>query len=129
MEIDTNLSFAFANIPYSTKNCYTLDYESFTHSRSDISLVDGLIEAMLDVICTESPATIKMGDEIKSRDLVRSVYLKLKYEHIAHVVDQYKAQYHQITHKGAYMRKMLYTVYQEIDAHYTNQVRADGVVW
>jgi len=27
------------------------------------------------------------------------------------------------------MRKMLYTVYQEIDAHYTNQVRADGVVW
>jgi len=106
-----------------------IDYGSFTHSRSDISLVDGLIETMLDVICTESPATIKMGDETKSRDLVRSVYLKLKHEHIAHVVDQYKAQHHQITHKGAYMRKMLYTVYQEIDAHYTNQVRADGVVW
>ena len=54
---------------------------------------------------------------------------KTEYEHIAHVVDQYKAQHHQITHKGAYMRKMLYTVYQEIDAHYTNQVRADGMVW
>jgi hypothetical protein len=24
---------------------------------------------------------------------------------------------------------MLYTVYQEFEAHFTNQVRADGVVW
>jgi len=106
-----------------------IDYENFIHSRSDIPLIDGLIETMLDVICTENPTTIKMGNETKNRDLVRSIYLKLKYEHIAHVVNQYKAQHHQIIHKGAYMRKMLYTVYQELDAHYTNQVRADGVVW
>jgi hypothetical protein len=106
-----------------------IDYVNFTHSQSDIELVDGIIETMLDVICTESPSTIKMGNEVKSRDIVRSIYLKLKYDHIVHVIDQYKAQHHQITHKGAYMRKMLYMVFQELDAYYTNQVRADGVVW
>ena len=106
-----------------------IGYESFANHQEDIAFVDGLVETMLDVICTESPATIKMGDEIKSRDLVRSVYLKLNHDHISHVVDQFKAQHHQITHKSAYMRKMLYTVFQEIDAHYTNQVRADGMVW
>jgi len=105
-----------------------INYEGFRHDPSNTPLVDGLIEAMLDVICTKSPSTVKMGDEVKSRSLVSSIYLKLNYEHISHVVDQYKAQYHQITHKNAYMRKMLYTVYQEIDAHYINQVRADGMI-
>ena len=105
-----------------------IDYESFTHNLADIALVDGLIETMLDVICTECSATIKMGNEIKNRDIVRSIYLMLRHEHIDHVVDKYKSQRHKITHKAAYMRKMLYTVYMEIDAHCTNQVRVDGMV-
>jgi len=46
-----------------------IDYGSFIRSRYDIALVDGLIETMLDVICTESPATIKMGDETKAATL------------------------------------------------------------
>jgi len=84
---------------------------------------------MLDVILTESPSTIKIGKEIKAREIVKSVYLKLNGEHIQHVISQYKAQHHQITHKTAYLRTMLYNVYHEMDAHYTNQVRADGIVW
>jgi hypothetical protein len=84
---------------------------------------------MLDVILTESPAIIKIGKETKSRDIVKSVYLKLTGDHIQHVIDQYKAQRHQITHKTAYLRTMLYTTYHELEPWVTNQVRADGLVW
>lgn len=54
--------------------------------------------------------------------LIKSVYLKIGSEHIQHIVDQYKAPHHRITHKDAYLRKMLYTVRQELDTHVTNAV-------
>lgn len=106
-----------------------IEYAALTLQNYDRELIDGLVQVMLDVILTESPNTVKIGKETKSREIVKSVYLKLTYSHIEHVIEQYKAQHHKITHKTAYLRTMLYTVYQEIDAHYTNQVRADGVVW
>jgi hypothetical protein len=92
-------------------------------------MIDALVQIMLDVICTLDPPTVKIGKETKTREIVKSVYLKLNSEHIDHVISQYKAQHHKITRKTEYLQKMLYTVGQEIDAHYTNQVRADGVVW
>ena len=101
-------------------------YEYF--NRSDHEMVESLIQTMLDVILTENPDTVKIGKETKSRNIVKSVYLKLKNDHIQHVIDQYKAQHHQITYKTAYLRTMLYSVFQEIEPHYTNQVRADGMV-
>jgi hypothetical protein len=127
--------FKEAKINTSDYNTYrgvieeNIDYHDLTHDSHDKALVENLVEVMLDVICTEAPDTIKMGDEIKSRKIVRDTYLKLRYDHIQHVISQYKSQHHQIINKQAYLRKMLYTVYQEMDAHYTNQVRADGVVW
>ena len=106
-----------------------IEYENFTYQDHDKALVDNIVQVMLDVILTESPMTVRIGQEIKSREIVKSIYLKLGYDHIQHVVEQYKAQHHQITFKTAYLRTMLYTIYQEMDAFYTNQVRADGVVW
>jgi len=107
------------NIDYT----YIIDQEA-----SDAELIDGLVEIMLDVILTESPNTVKVGKEVKSRELVKSAYLKLNSEHILHVVGQYTSQRHKITHKTPYLRTMLYTVLHEMEAHYTNQIRADGVV-
>jgi len=107
-----------------------IEYEHYAkHNRADLEMIDGLVQIMLDVILTEDPPTVKIGKETKSREIVKSVYLKLNSQHMDHIIEQYKAQHHKITHKTAYLRTMLYTVGQEIDAHYTNQVRADGVVW
>ena len=107
-----------------------IKYRHYTqHNRSEIEMIDGLVQIMLDVILTQDPPTVKIGKETKSREIVKSVYLKLNSQHIDHIIEQYKGQHRKITHKTAYMRTMLYTVGQEIDAHYTNQVRADGVVW
>jgi len=107
-----------------------IDYEHyFQHNKDNIELIDGLIQIMIDVILTENPPTLKIGKETKNREIVKSVYLKLNSSHIEHIISQYKAQHHQITHKTSYLRTMLYTVFQEIDAYYTNQVRTDGAVW
>jgi len=107
-----------------------IEYRHYAkHNSNDLEMIDGLIQIMLDVILTTNPPTVKIGKETKLREIVKSVYLKLNSQHIEHIIDQYKAQHHKITHKTAYLRTMLYTVGQEIEAHYTNQVRADGVVW
>jgi len=107
-----------------------IDYSHYAqYDRNDISLIDGLVENMLDVILTEEPATVRIGKEFKNRDIVKNIYLKLDSSHIDHVVSQYKAQHHQITHKNSYLKTMLYTVYSEFDAYFTNQVRADGVIF
>ena len=105
-----------------------IEYKYLTYQNYDQELIDSFIEVMLDVILTESPDTVKIDQEVKSRDVVKSVYLKLNSEHIRHVLDQYKAQNHQITRKTAYLRTMLYTVYQEMEPHITNLVRVDGMV-
>jgi hypothetical protein len=106
-----------------------ISYDHYVkHSPADIEMIDGLVQIMLDVICTHDPPTVRIGNETKSRGIVKSVYLKLDSEHIRHVIDQYKQQRNKITNKTAYLQKMLYTVWQEIDAHYTNAVRSDGVV-
>lgn len=107
-----------------------VDYSHYAaHDKSKLEMFDSLIQIILDVILTSDPPTVKIGKETKSRDIVRSVYLKINSQHIEHIIEQYEAQHHKITHKTAYLRTMLYTVGQEIDAHYTNLVRADGAVW
>ena len=136
-DITANKSNKQTNTPKYTQVDYTeyeriiknnIEYSHYaTHEREDIEMVNGLVQIMLDVILTETPSTVKIGKEIKHRDIVKSVYLKLDSRHIDLIINRYKAQYHQITHKAAYLRTMLYTVFQELDAYYTNQVRADGV--
>jgi uncharacterized protein with HEPN domain len=104
-----------------------IEYDILFQGQADEEFADSIVEVMLDVILTQNP-DVKIGKEQKSRSIVKSVYMKLTGEHIQHVISQYKAQYHQITHKMAYLRTMLYTVYQEIELWVVNQVRADGMV-
>ncbi|MCL2841690.1 MAG: helix-turn-helix domain-containing protein [Defluviitaleaceae bacterium] len=106
-----------------------IHYSDFLISRPrDIEMVDELVNAMLDVICTEG-TTVKINGEQKSRAMVKSQYLKIGYEDIEHILDRYKDQRHKITHVHAYLKTMLYTCKQENSHYYTNAVRADGVVW
>ena len=104
-----------------------IDYSYITR-QDDREFVDSLLSIMLDVITTASPNTVKIGKETKSRETVKSVFLKLNNEHITLVIDQFKAQRHKITHKTAYLRTSLYNSFLEIEPHYTNAVRADGMV-
>ena len=100
-----------------------IGYEYFLGS--DRSLIDNFIQVMLDVITTASPDTVKIGDEVKSREIVSNIYLKLNHGHIELALNQFLAQHHQITHKTAYIKVLLLSSFREIDLHYTNQVKAD----
>jgi len=106
-----------------------IDYDQIIQGNRDKELIDSLVQVMLDVILTETPKSVKIGKETKNREIVKSVYMKLTSEHIQHIIEQYKAQRHKITHTTAYLRTMLYTCFQELEPHVTNAVRADGMVW
>jgi len=97
-----------------------IDFESFSDP-DDRKLADSLVGTMLDVILTKSPDTVKIGKETKSRDIVRSVYLKLNHGHIAHVMTQYRVQFRRIIFKGAYLRTMLFNTYTELEAASVNK--------
>ena len=97
-----------------------IDFESFSDP-DDRKLAGSLIEIMLDVILTESPNMVKIGKEMKGRDIVRSVYLKLNHDHIAHVMSQYRAQFRKIIFKGAYLRTTLFNTYIELEAAVANK--------
>jgi phosphotransferase system IIB component len=107
-----------------------VDYQNLLTSvkRGDKALIDNLVGIIVDVISTEN-STVKIGEEIKPHAVVKSVYMKLNSDHIEHVVNKYKEQHHKITYKKAYLRTALYNAFLELDAHYTNAVRADGLVW
>ena len=74
---------------------------------------------------TEEPKQVNIGKETKSREVVKSVYMKLNSDHIDLVITKYKEQSHKIINKTAYLRTMLYNSYLEHDAHYVNQVEVD----
>ena len=122
----------FNRLHYSTLKAEiqeNVEYESLISQNGDREFIDSLIQVILDVILTESPDTVKIGQELKSRDIVKSIYLSLNEEHIQHVVDKYKEQHHQINNKSAYLRTMLYNAFQELEPHFANKVRSDGIVW
>lgn len=106
-----------------------IDYDHYlVNRRSELDQVDELIECMLDVICTGGE-TVKIGGEEKNRQMVISQYLKITSEEIDHILMKFQEQHHRITHTNSYLKTMLYTIRQEMGHHYTNAVRADGVVW
>jgi len=105
-----------------------IEYNFYVDNRSlELEFVNQIIEAMLDVICTNTP-TVKIGRENKNRDMVRALYLQLNSGDIDHVIERFKEQRHKIKHPHAYIKTMLFTVRQESGFFWTNLVRVDGVV-
>ncbi len=68
-------------------------------------------------MCSDAK-TIRIGGEDKSPETVKSVFMKLKYDHIAHVIyllDNNDAEIHNM--KG-YMLTLLYSSVFTIDSYY-----------
>ena len=103
-----------------------IDYDRYLRVE-ERTLVDELMDCILDVICTKGE-TVRINGEDKSREMVKGQYLKLNNDDIEHVLSRYKGQKHQITHVHSYLKTMLYTVRQENGHYYTNAVRVDGLV-
>jgi len=85
------------------------------------------VENMLDVITTQRQK-IRINSELKDRQLVINRYLSLNATDIQHILFKFEQQSGKITHIGAYLRTLLYTVKQELNSYYTNAVSVDGMV-
>ena len=92
--------------------------------QDDIKLIDEFITIALDAILSECK-TIRIDGQNKPKELVTSNLMKLRYENIVHVLEQFKAYNGKIHKKAAYILSMLYHSPMEINAHYTNRVQAD----
>lgn len=90
----------------------------------DIALIDEFIAIALDAILSDSK-TVRINGENKPRELVRSNLLKLRYDNIIHVLEQFKEQGQRIRKKPQYILSMLYHSPMELNAHYSNWVQSD----
>lgn len=95
-----------------------------TAYRGDMELIDEFIAIILDTLLSDSP-TVRIRGEDKPRELVRSNLMKLRYDNIVHVLEQFREQGQRIRKKSQYILSMLYHSPMELNAHYSNWVQAD----
>lgn len=113
--IDNYLSLIRENIGYHDLQ--------ITHA-DDMELINEFISIALDAIVSDSK-TVRIRGEDKPREIVRANLLKLRYDNIVHVLDQFKKLDQRIRNKPQYILSMLYYSPMELEAHYTNLVKSD----
>lgn len=102
-----------------------IGYEDFQAAQPfDMCLVDEIVSVIVDVLVSDS-SHVRVDGEDKPRELVKSVFLKLTYAEVDHVVGQFKNLTERVHKKRQYFITMLYNSRHELDAHYTNEVKAD----
>lgn len=102
-----------------------IGYEDFREAQPfDMALVDEIVSVIVDVLVSDS-SHVRVDGEDKPRELVRSVFMKLSYAEVDHVVGQFKGLTERVRKKRQYFITMLYNSRHELDAHYTNEVRSD----
>ena len=90
----------------------------------ETGIIDEILGILVDTMCSDAK-TIRIGGEDKSLETVKSVFMKLKYDHIAHVIyllDNNDAEIHNM--KG-YMLTLLYSSVFTIDSYYKAKVSRD----
>ena len=90
----------------------------------ETGIIDEIMGILVDTMCSDVK-TIRIGGEDKSLETVKSVFMKLKYDHIAHVIyllDNNDAEIHNM--KG-YMLTLLYSAVFTIDSYYKAKVSRD----
>ena len=101
--------------------CY--DDLLITHAE-DMKLIDDFVSIGVDAICSVSDI-VRIGDEGKPRELVKSNILKLNYNTMEYALDQFKSYNKRINKKKQFILTLLYNSVMECNSHYSNWVRAD----
>lgn len=102
-----------------------IDYDSLKVAHADdLKLIDEFVRIILDALLSQSK-TVRINDESKPRELVKSNLMKLTYADIEHVLSQFKVHGERIKKKQAYILSMLYHSPMELNAHISNAVHAD----
>lgn len=102
-----------------------IEYDNLCNAHQhDKAFVDELISNILDVVVSNNK-TIKIANEYKNAELVKSVLLKLNYYQIEHVIQKYHQITTRITNKRQYILTMLYNARLESESSVINDVNVD----
>ena len=91
---------------------------------SDIDLIDGYVELMVEVCCTRR-RTVRINQEDIPAAVVRGQFLKLDREHILYVLESLQRNTTQVGNIRAYTLSALYNAPATIGHYYTAQVSHD----
>lgn len=110
---------------YETLIKNNIEYENLCNSHQyDVKFIDEIVSNILDVVMSHSK-TIKIANEYKNVELVKSVLLKLNYYQIEHVIQKYHQITTRITNKRQYILTMLYNARLESESDIINEVAHD----
>lgn len=110
---------------YETLIKKNIEYENLCNSHQyDVKFIDEIVSNILDVVMSHSK-TIKIANEYKNVELVKSVLLKLNYYQIEHVIQKYHQITTRITNKRQYILTMLYNSRLESESSVINDVNVD----
>lgn len=110
---------------YETLIKNNIEYENLCNSHQyDVKFIDEIVSNILDVVMSHSK-TIKIANEYKNAELVKSVLLKLNYYQIEYVIQKYHQITTKITNKRQYILTMLYNAHLEAESDVINEVAHD----
>ena len=99
-----------------------IELYAFKHDRRyDIDRINGIVEMMLDVVCSNND-TIKINGAPVAQAIVKSRFLKLERKHIEYALDSMDSNPSFIKNPQAYMLTMLFNAPNTIDQYYTSLV-------
>ena len=108
-----------------------LDYDILLQNNPyDHDTIEEIMELMLDTICSKRQYIRISGDD-KPRDVVKSQFLKLNYEHIEYVLSSFKDNVTKVRNIKQYLLASLYNAPLTISNYYDALVRhdmANGVI-
>lgn len=114
-QMDTYRTLIHENISYS---------ELLRDRPYDADLIDGYVELMVEVCCTQRE-TVRVNQEDIPAAVVRSRFLKLDREHILYVMEAMQRNTTQIANIRSYTLSVLYNAPVTIGQYYTAQVSHD----
>ncbi len=112
-----------------------MGYEEYLHDQLELSIlkqdypydtemIDGIVDMMLDVLCSRRKTIQIAGDE-KSVNVVKSRFMKLNIEHIRYVMDCLKNNDTKVRNIKQYILAALYNAPSTIDSYYRAEVNHD----
>lgn len=87
-------------------------------------LLDQIVALIVDVLCSCS-SKICVGKTDKPANVVKSQFMKLKYEHIEYVIDALQSNTTKVRNMRQYLITSLYNAPLTMDAHYEAEYRHD----
>lgn len=104
-----------ANIGYDSLKI-SLPYETET--------VDGLVELILEVLCSTKPY-IRIAGEEKPRELVKARFLKLRCDHMIYILDCLRENTSRVSNVKQYLLAVLFNAPATMEGYYTLRVGHD----